>query len=233
MVAIFVALMFIVLILVDLVVQRVEARRGEAALRLGGAGVAARTAAWRSGRGERWALPEGVYLAGGHSWLRPQAHGELALGADALVGYALGRVGSVILPRVGAWLKKGDPLFHLALEGGVLTVSAPVSGEVVAVNDRLKERPGLVAEEPYGNGWVCALAPACLEKESRGMLVGSQAAAWLDREFHRYREFLSAQAAHDLALGATSQDGGLPAPGCLAHFDPGVWSAFQQQFLRA
>jgi hypothetical protein len=55
---------------------------------------------------------------------------------------------------------------------------------------------------------------------------------WLENEFVRFREFIFAQISPDLALGVTSQDGGLPAAGCLGELGPKAWSAFETTFLR-
>ena len=225
MVAIFMAVMFLGFILIDLALQKVAAHRKVATLALAG------TAGQASWKAPDWKLPEGVYVAGGHSWLQPKVNGEVALGADELLGYALGNASEVILPRVGVRVRKGDPLFHLALDGGVLTVESPVEGKVVSVNERLKELPTLVVEEPYKSGWVCSVLPVGSESSKSSALSGSRAIAWLDREFCRFSDFISGQATYDLALGTTSQDGGLAASGSLAHLDPGVLSAFENQFL--
>jgi hypothetical protein len=60
---------------------------------------------------------------------------------------------------------------------------------------------------------------------------GEQAAMWLENEFRRFQEFIFAQISPDLSLGATSQDGGLPAAGCLGELGPATWSAFEANFL--
>lgn len=231
MVAIFVALLFLGFILADLLVQRVAARRNQGVRsREGAATPVSPPLSWSA---PRWEVPEGVHVASGHSWLRPDADGGITLGADPFLGYVLGSVRHVVLPRVGAHLKKGDPLFHLALYGGSLTVASPVEGIVVSVNGGLEEQPGLATEQPYDNGWVCSILPDRPWNAFSGIVSGSRAAAWLDREFRRFCEFVSGQASHDLALGVTSPDGGLAAPGCLGYLDPGAWAAFEVQFLRS
>jgi hypothetical protein len=49
----------------------------------------------------------------------------------------------------------------------------------------------------------------------------------------RFQEFISLQVTLDLALGLTSQEGGVPAPGVPAQFDNEVWKRFEQEFLRS
>jgi glycine cleavage system H protein len=51
----------------------------------------------------------------------------------------------------------------------VSDVFAPVSGEVVEINDVLEERPELVNEDPYGEGWICVIK-ASAEAELDGLM---------------------------------------------------------------
>lgn len=232
MVAIFVALMFIGLVLTDLVVQKLEARRAWAtspqlahAARAVPEG-AALTASLP------WGLPEGVYLSQNHAWFKPFSNGEVQVGADALLTHALGTLDNVFLPQVGDLVKKGQPLFCLVSKGRVMTVPSTVDGKVVAVNERLRERPELVVGEPYSAGWVCNVEPVALDDGSGRMKFGAKAASWLEQEFERFNEFISTRIVPDLALGETSLDGGLPALGYLAELGDEDWGAFEAEFLR-
>ncbi len=230
MVAIFVALTFIALILLDVLIQRWQERR---------VGHAEQPAArpWLSPSGREklagWiSVPEGVYLSDGHAWAQPQPEGTVRAGVDGLVSRALGDVSRAILPEVGDEVAANDPLFHLELNRRVLTVNSPVTGRVVAVNRRLQERPGLVAGDPFGDGWICSVVPVRRVQENGAMRLGDRAAEWLKQEVGRLREFISTRLTPDLALGLTSQDGGAPASGCLARSDAKAWIDFEREFLR-
>jgi glycine cleavage system H protein len=219
MVALFVALMFIGFIMVDAILQKAEAAR------------ALRATAPRPGGRESWiAVPEGVHLSPGHSWTLPLQEGAVRAGVDSLVARALGTVSRVTLPAVGEWVKAGSPLFHMELHGRSITIPSPVSGRVAAVNESLREQPGIVATDPYGKGWVCSLELS--QPALQVMPFGRKAALWLEQEVARFQEFLSAHLTPEFALGATSQDGGLPVSGALAQFDAETWAAFERQFLR-
>jgi hypothetical protein len=64
------------------------------------------------------------------------------------------------------------------------------------------------------------------------MRLADKAAFWLECEFDRFCQFISARVAPDLALGLTSLDGGLPVIGALTDLDDAAWSAFETEFLR-
>jgi len=154
------------------------------------------------------------------------------MGADALVARAVGAVRRIILPKVGDQVTAGQPLCRLEQNGRAITIPASMSGWVTAVNDRLADEPGLFSSDPYGSGWICHLDPMRTQQPAPILRVGKQAASWLENEFLRFREFIFTQASPDLALGITSQDGGIPAVGCLSELDPAAWSAFEADFLR-
>ena len=231
MVAIVVALMFVGLVLTDLVLQKAYARRQGAPIPQ--AARARKALLERRARPGSfpWEIPQGVYLSEGHAWFRPDPSGEVSAGADALLAHALGTLDHVTLPKVGETVRRGEPLFYLVHEGRALTVSASVTGKVLATNDRLRAEPELVAQEPYGDGWVCKVVPAYLDDGSGRMRFGEKAAFWLECEFDRFCEFIGAHIPADLALGATSLDGGLPAVGSLTQMSDEAWNAFEASFL--
>ena len=66
----------------------------------------------------------------------------------------------VELPNAGATFDKGAVAATVESVKAAADVYAPVSGEVVAVNDKLAEQPGLVNAEPTGNGWLFKMKPA-------------------------------------------------------------------------
>jgi len=215
MVALFVALMFVGFVLVDSILQRLRARRAAAS--------AAVTIPWN--------VPKGFYLDEDHAWSYPDSSVGMKVGADALVAYALGAVDKVVLPKLDDLVKAGEPLFLLAYHGNGLKIPSSITGHVVALNPRLGKRPELVAQDPYGSGWVCAIAPTQPNGDSGCMRSGEKAAAWLEQEFHRFREFLSLQVSPDPVLSVSYPDGGLPAVGSLTHLGPGAWRAFEAEFL--
>ncbi|OYR82205.1 glycine cleavage system protein H, partial [Halorubrum ezzemoulense] len=64
------------------------------------------------------------------------------------------------LPEVGDEVAAGESFGVVESIKAVSDLYAPVSGEVVAVNEDLFERPELVNEDPYGDGWMLEVEPA-------------------------------------------------------------------------
>jgi len=79
-----------------------------------------------------------------------------------LTDYAQDEMGDIIyveLPEVGSTMTEGQPFATIESAKAVQDVLAPVSGEVVSVNDDLLDIPETINEEPYGAGWLVTVAP--------------------------------------------------------------------------
>lgn len=103
-------------------------------------------------------IPEDRRYSHDHEW-------ALREGADVRVGItdyaqdALGDVVFVDLPSVGDHVSVGGTIGEVESTKSVSEIYAPVSGTVTAVNDALGSAPELVNSDPYGEGWICVIAP--------------------------------------------------------------------------
>jgi glycine cleavage system H protein len=97
-----------------------------------------------------------------HEWLRSpgEAAGSVRVGITDYAQDALGDIVYVSLPEVGASVEAGAACGELESTKSVSDVYAPVSGEIVAVNEALDATPELVNNDPYGAGWLFEVVPA-------------------------------------------------------------------------
>ena len=94
-----------------------------------------------------------------HEWVRKESS-VARIGITDFAQDALGDVVYVELPEVGLVVTANSAFAEIESTKSVSDVFAPVSGEVIEVNDVLEERPELVNEEPYGDGWICVIQPS-------------------------------------------------------------------------
>ena len=112
-----------------------------------------------------------------HEWVRSG-------GTEATIGitdYAQAQLGDVVfveLPAVGRTIKQGEVFGTIESVKAVSELYAPVSGEVVAVNDALSTSPESVNKDPHG-AWIIKVKPsnagelgALLDSAAYGALVG-------------------------------------------------------------
>mgnify|MGYP000359717883 CR=1 FL=1 len=101
-------------------------------------------------------VPEDLRYLDSHEWVR-QADETVTVGISDFAQDELGDVVFVELPDEGETLAVGDDFGVVESIKAVSDIYAPVSGTVTAVNDDLRDRPELVNEDPYGDGWLLEL----------------------------------------------------------------------------
>jgi glycine cleavage system H protein len=101
--------------------------------------------------------PDELQYTPDHEWVRAE-EGGARVGITDFAQDALGDVVYVQLPTVGTTVAKGDTIGEIESTKSVSEVYAPLSGEIVAVNSDLAAGPEHLNEDPYGEGWICAIA---------------------------------------------------------------------------
>jgi glycine cleavage system H protein len=97
--------------------------------------------------------PEDLLYHPEHDWARVEGE-EATLG---ITWYAQDQLGEVVFfepPEVGKTMTKDDPYAEVESVKAVSDVIAPLSGEIVAVNETLGDNPEKINEDPYGDGWM-------------------------------------------------------------------------------
>lgn len=88
-----------------------------------------------------------------HDWARIEGE-HATLGITWYAQDALGEVVFCEPPAVGALLAQGEPYAEVESVKAVSDVIAPLSGEIVEVNEALSEEPEKLNDDPYGEGWL-------------------------------------------------------------------------------
>lgn len=93
-----------------------------------------------------------------HEWVRIE-NGDAVCGISDHAQKALGDIVYVELPAIGKKVKQGEQVAVVESSKAASEVYAPVSGEVIAVNDILSADPGKVNAAPMREGWMFKLKP--------------------------------------------------------------------------
>ena len=104
-------------------------------------------------------FPDDLRYTKEHEWARAEG-GVVRVGITDFAQDALGDVVYVDLPDVGTDVH-GEPAFgEVESTKSVSDVFSPVDGTIVERNPLIDDRPELVNEQPYGDGWLCVVEPA-------------------------------------------------------------------------
>ncbi len=102
-------------------------------------------------------LPTDYLYSAEHEWVNST---EVKPGDVVRVGitqYAADQLGEIVyveLPEVGTEAEAGEPCGEVESTKSVSDIYAPVSGEVVAVNEDLEDSAAVINDDPYGEGWI-------------------------------------------------------------------------------
>lgn len=99
-------------------------------------------------------IPANLKYASSHEWLRADGDGVYTVGITEHAQELLGDMVFVELPEVGDTVGQGDDCAVAESVKAASDIYAPVSGEIVAVNDALSDSPELVNSSPYEDGWM-------------------------------------------------------------------------------
>lgn len=104
-------------------------------------------------------LPEDLLYSEEHEWIKKEDD-KVRIGITSFAQDELGDIVFVELPEVGDTLEKDEPFGSVESVKTVSELYAPLSGEVLEVNDELEDSPEYVNESPYEKAWMIVVKPS-------------------------------------------------------------------------
>lgn len=129
----------------------------------------------------------------GHSWAHVESDGIIRVGIDDFTSKVFGPTGTINLPSVGSSVKQGEVGWALTRNGHEAPMQSPVSGVVCAINNKIKDRPELIHNDPYEEGWLFLLNPSNLENNLKKLYSGKECFQWMEQENQGLLELLGPQ----------------------------------------
>lgn len=117
-----------------------------------------------------------------HTWAKLEPDNLVRVGFDDFGQQQAGELLFIRLLPVGQEVKQGE--FFGTVETGkwVGQLFSPVSGKIMQTNEEIVEKPKLVNEDPYEEGWMVIIAPTNLEEDLTRLVKGDEAINWLKKE---------------------------------------------------
>jgi len=98
--------------------------------------------------------PNDRHYAPTHEWLLPFTEDTVTVGISDYAQQALGDVVHADLPAIGSQVVAGQACCVLESVKAASDVHAPITGEIIAINNKLSDTPELINDEPYTDGWL-------------------------------------------------------------------------------
>jgi glycine cleavage system H protein len=94
----------------------------------------------------------------------------------------------VDLPSEGDEVAQGEVCGKIQSSKWIGKLYAPLSGEVIEINEDLSDDPALINKDPYGTGWMIVIEPSDLENNLGNLMKGEAVRPWIDSEIRRAAE---------------------------------------------
>jgi glycine cleavage system H protein len=105
-------------------------------------------------------IPDDLRYTAEHEWVATTAGGPVRVGITHFAQDALGDIVYVQLPDPGTAVTAGEPIGEVESTKSVSEIYGPVTGTVVARNDKLADAPEVINTDPYGEGWLVEIEPS-------------------------------------------------------------------------
>lgn len=105
-------------------------------------------------------IPANLKYVASHEWLKLEDDGVITVGITDHAQDLLGDVVFVELPEVGRTVSADEEVAVVESVKAASDVYAPISGEIVEINEELVDNPELANEDPYGKAWFFKVKPA-------------------------------------------------------------------------
>jgi glycine cleavage system H lipoate-binding protein len=170
-------------------------------------------------------MAEGYYYHMGHSWVRFDHGGRVRVGFDDFMMKLFGNLKSIELPPLGTTLKKDEVGITIGRDKHKAASLSPATGTVLAINQKVRERPEIAQEDPFNEGWLYILEPDMPKRNLKGLYYGKESIQWMEQEGQRLLDLMGPEYEK---LAAT---GGRPISDVFGSFPEIGWNRLVKTFL--
>ncbi len=105
-------------------------------------------------------IPEDLKYAATHEWVRVEEDGTVTVGITDHAQELLGDIVFIELPEEGRVVSAREEMSVVESVKAASDIYAPISGEIIAINEDLVDAPETVNSSPYDDGWFCKILPS-------------------------------------------------------------------------
>lgn len=132
-------------------------------------------------------MPDELYYHTEHAWVKVE-DGKARIGMNDMFQGTSGDIVYVDLPFEGDSVEAGEVCGKIQSAKWIGKLVAPVSGEIVEVNEELENDSTLINKDPYGEGWIMVVEPSGLDADLGNLMQGNAVREWLEAEIKKAEE---------------------------------------------
>ena len=108
-----------------------------------------------------------------HEWIKIE-NGTAKIGISDFAQRQLEDIVSIELPKAGSVFRQGQTIAIVDSVKASSDIYAPISGEIIEVNEGLIEKPEMINQSPYDLGWIVKIKPSQIEEEVGSLMTKEQ-----------------------------------------------------------
>ena len=133
---------------------------------------------------ENYDMPEELYYHKEHTWVKVE--GDIVkVGLNDFSQKLAGEISYIEMPEEGDQVNQDGVMGSFETGKWLGKVYAPVSGEVISINEDAEDDPTLINKDPYGAGWVFEMKMSD-SAELANLMKGEKAVEWLKGEIAKH-----------------------------------------------
>ena len=132
-------------------------------------------------------MPDELYYHKEHSWARVDGT-KVTIGMNDFFQKEAGDIVFVDLPEEEEEVSQGEVCGKIQSRKWIGKLVAPVSGEILEINEDLEEDTSLINTDPYGEGWILVIEASELESDLENLMQGEDLNAFIEEEVKRAEE---------------------------------------------
>jgi len=129
-------------------------------------------------------MPDELYYNEDHSWARVDGT-KVTVGMTDFFQKEAGDIVFVDLPDEGDEVSQGEVCGKIQSRKWIGNLVAPVSGEIIELNEELEEDPNLINKDPYGEGWILVIEAGDPGAELPNLMQGGALVSFIEEEIKR------------------------------------------------
>ena len=102
-------------------------------------------------------FPDNYLYYSAYVWVEDRNRGVFRIGITDFGQFVLDDIISVSLPETGILVERDEEIVSVDSIEGTLIIRAPITGQIVEINEELRQSPELLNESPYNEGWIVEL----------------------------------------------------------------------------
>lgn len=132
-------------------------------------------------------MPDELYYHKEDSWVRIEGT-KVTVGMTDFFQREAGDIVFIDLPEEGEEISQGEVCGKIQSRKWIGKLVAPVSGEIIKVNEALEDDASLINTDPYGKGWIFVIEASNLESEVAGLIHGAAVPDFIERRIQIAKE---------------------------------------------